>query len=96
MDETRVDRYKEYRNSFIKEGAVAPNSLDAQQDTIDVHATTSTLPIDEVMNVVHEENEKDVLYKQIKRKNLIKLLIKIAISIILIGGLVVLGIFAWR
>ena len=96
MDETRVDRYKEYRNSFIKEGAISSNP-DQEADTIDVKSTsTSTLPIDQVLDTVKDEKQKDQLLRQSKMKHLGIVLIKIGVSLILLAGLALLGYFAWR
>ena len=95
MEESRVERYKEYRKSFIKEGAIETNG--EEDMTIDVHSTTtSTLPMKEVINAVQEENKKDDLQKQSRKKHVAIILLKIGISLILLGGLAVLGYFAWR
>ena len=95
MEESRVERYKEYRKSFIKEGAIESNG--EEDMTIDVHSTTtSTLPMKEVINAVQEENKKDDLQKQSRKKHVVIILLKIGISLILLGGLAVLGYFAWR
>ena len=95
MEESRVERYKEYRKSFIKEGAIESNG--EEDMTIDVHSTTtSTLPMKEVINAVQEENKKDDLQKQSRKKHVAIILLKIGISLILLGGLAVLGYFAWR
>ena len=95
MEETRVQRYKEYRNSFIKEGSIAPNA-ELDSETIDVRSTTSTLPISEVIDAVKEEEQKDVLLKKSKKKHLVSIIIRIAIAVVLLLGLAVLGYFAWR
>ena len=95
MEETRVQRYKEYRNSFIKEGSIAPNA-ELDSETIDVRSTTSTLPISEVIDAVKEEEQKDVLLKESKKKHLVSIIIRIAIAVVLLLGLAVLGYFAWR
>ena len=95
MDDTRVNRYKEYRQSFIKEGAIETDL--EETDTIDVHSTTtSTLPMEQVMNAVKEETHKDDLLKQSKRRHLAIIFIKIGVSILLLAGLALLGYFAWR
>ena len=74
MDETRVERYKEYRNSFIKEGSIAPTSED-EPTTINVKGTTTTLPIEEVIDAVQEDKQREALQKQSKRKHLIIVLL---------------------
>ena len=94
MDETRVNRYKEYRQSFIKEGSIASDSENST--AIDLSATTSTLPMDQVINAVQEEQNREYALKKHKRNVNIKLLIEIVVAVIVVAGLVVLGIFAWR
>ena len=95
MDETRVERYKEYRNSFIKEGSIAPTSED-EPTTINVKGTTTTLPIEEVIDAVQEDKQREALQKQSKRKHLIIVLVKVVVAIVLLSGLALLGYFAWR
>ena len=95
MEETRVDRYKEYRKSFIKEGAIESNG--EEDVTIDVHTTsTSTLPMKEVINTVQGEMMKDDLQRSSRRKHVLIILLKVGISILLLAGLAVLGYFAFR
>ncbi|MCR5185030.1 MAG: hypothetical protein K6C32_03000 [Bacilli bacterium] len=90
MDDTRVNRFQEYRQSFIKEGSIV---LETPENKKDDRATTSTLPIGEVLSAVEKEDKKVAF---IKRKYVLKLLLKIGLAILIIAGLVVLGIFAWR
>ena len=93
MEETRVDRYKEYRQSFIKEGSI---SNETNERKIDLKATTSTLPLEEVISAVQKEEQQISFLKTEKRKNTIKFIAKIAVAVIMVSALVVLGIFAWR
>ena len=95
MEETRVNRYKEYRKSFIKEGAIESNG--EEDVTIDVHTTsTSTLSMNEVIDTVQGEMKKDDLQRSIRRKHIAIILLKVGISIVLLAGLAVLGYFAFR
>ena len=94
MDDTRVNRYKEYRQSFIKEGSISLGSSD-DSDPIDVSATTATLPMGEVLEAVQAEKAKVETEKKKVRKHSIKLIIEIAVAVLLVIGLVILGIFAW-
>ena len=95
MEETRVNRYKEYRKSFIKEGAIESNG--EEDVTIDVHTTsTSTLSMNEVIDTVQGEMKKDDLQRSIRRKHIAIILLKVGISIVLFAGLAVLGYFAFR
>ncbi len=95
MDETRVERFKEYRNSFIKEGSIAPTN-ENEPTTINVKGTTTTLPIEEVMEAANDDKQREELQKQSKRKHLISILVKVIIAGVLLAGLALLGYFAWR
>ena len=93
MGETRVSRYKEYRQSFIKEGSIVSDTVEEVDS--DVSATTSTLPIDEVIDAVQEEQEKISFANNARRNHIIKLTIEISIAVLVVIGMIVLGIFAW-
>ena len=95
MDDTRVSRFKEYRQSMIKEGAIATDENQGSE-TIDVRSTTSTLPMETVMKAVKEEGKKDELQIKSKSKHVGVVLLKVLITIILLAGLAILGYFAWR
>ena len=95
MDETRVSRYKEYRQSFIKEGAIPIESVD-EETALDVSATTATLPMDEVIDAVQVEQSKLTESNKVRRNHIIKIVVEIAVAVLVVAGLVVLGIFAWR
>ena len=66
-----------------------------EEGSFEIGATTSTLPMNEVINAVHEEEKKAKLLKKERNKTRLKLGIKIAISIVVVGALIVLGIFAF-
>ena len=92
MEETRVSRYQEYRESFIKEGSIVSDG----QTNDEMSATTSTLPMKEVINAIHHEEENVALAKRLRKKRIIKIVVEVSVVILLIAGLVILGIFAWR
>ena len=94
MDETRVNRYKEYRQSFIKEGAINLDDVDEELST-DRSLTTSTLPMEEVINAVQEEENQIAIKNNRKRNRIIKIVVEISVAVIVVVGLVILGIFAW-
>ena len=95
MDETRVSRYQEYRQSFIKEGAI-PLETSEEETGVDISATTSTLPIDEVIEAAHEEENRIAEANKARRNHIIKIVVEITVAVLVVAGLVVLGIFAWR
>ena len=94
MDDTRVNRYKEYRQSFIKEGSISIEG-DSVNTVIDINATTSTLPMEQVITAVQEEEDHKKREKNAKRNKTIKIIIEVSIAVLLVAGLVVLGYFAW-
>ena len=94
MDDSRVERYKEYRKSFIKEGAI-PFDDPSEPTPVDLSSTASTLPIDEVINAVQDERDKEALIRFNKRNRILSIVLKITLVIFVIAGLIVLGYFAW-
>ena len=90
MEETRVSRYKEYRQSFIKEGSISGG--EEMGIVIDHKVTTSTLPMNEVLSAVQLEEKKD---NSFKKRKIIKMIIYISLGVLAVSGLIVLGIFAW-
>ena len=94
MDETRVSRYKEYRQSFIKEGSIVSDA--SEDEEIDLSATTSTLPIDEVIDAVQHEEKSVKMSNRSRRNHIIKIVIEVSIALLVVAGLVVLGILGWR
>lgn len=95
MDETRVSRYKEYRASFIKEGAI-PLESSEEESELDINSTTSTLPIEQVINAAQSEEARNIKERNEKKAKMIKIIIEVSIALVVIAGLVVLGYFAWR
>ena len=95
MDETRVSRYKEYRQSFIKEGSIVSDGS-KDEDVIDLSATTSTLPIEDVIATVKQEEQGVKMSNRSRRNHIIKIVIEVSIAVLVVAGLVVLGILGWR
>jgi len=98
MEETRVNKYKEYRNSFIKEDAIKleePSSATKKDEFATLNGTTSTLPIDEVIKKMDSDKQEVSFLNRKKTIRIIKLVCLIVGVAIVIAGLVVLGIFAF-
>ncbi|MCQ2815014.1 MAG: hypothetical protein MJ227_01815 [Bacilli bacterium] len=93
--ETRVLKYKQYRNSFLKEGApVVENPENVARDLS--FATTTALPINEVIKSASVVNEETLYYKKRKRQDTFLFISLITISLLIIVGLIIFGIFAFR
>lgn len=95
---SRVQKFKQYRNSLIKEEAPA---LETPKSTanIDVETigedTTSTLPMDEVIKSINE-NENELAYAKKQRVTAIVKYSLIALgALLLIAGIVIFGIIVW-
>ena len=95
MEETRVSRYKEYRQSFIKEGSIVSDASD-DEEVIDLNATTSTLPIEEVIDAVQHEEQSVKMSNRSRRNHIIKIVVEVSVAVLVVAGLIVLGILGWR
>ena len=98
MSETRLEKYRKYRESLneVKANSKSDvaNEIRKANVVTEKFNTTSTLPLDEVIGQINEENET-VSNKIITRKR-IQIIIIVAIGVLLIAGMVVFGYFAFR
>lgn len=100
MEQSRLEKYKEYRNSAIKDDAPLAD-LTFASEGISVSEkpsfrTTSTLPIDEVMKKI-DENSKDVVFlRKQKTKFILKILFTVLGIIALLAIMIGFGIYLWR
>ena len=98
MSETRLEKYRKYRESLNEVKANSKSEVANEMRKANVVTekfnTTSTLPLDEVIGQINEENET-VSNKIITRKR-IQIIIIVAIGVLLIAGMVVFGYFAFR
>ena len=95
--ETRVEKYKEYRTSLIKDGALSSMDFSGEED--DSLSTTTTLPLDEVLqNYDAQEEEEEIRIQTENEKNKYKAIMVSAIcgAVVLVAITVVLGILAWK
>ena len=98
MSETRTEKYKKYRESLneVKTNNKSSDAIKMREYNVvtDKLNTTSTLPLDEVLGEINEEDET-VSRKIITKKRLQIAVIAVA-ALLLIAGIVVFGILAWR
>ena len=98
MSETRLEKYRKYRESLneVKENNKTDiaNEMRKANVVTEKFNTTSTLPLDEVLGQI-DEQEETVSNKIITRKR-IQIIIMIAAGVLLTAGMVVFGIFAFR
>ena len=98
MSETRLEKYRKYRESLNEVKANSKNDIADEMRKANVVTekfnTTSTLPLDEVIGQINEENET-VSNKIITRKR-VQIIIIAAIGVLLVAGMEVFGYFAFR
>ena len=99
MGVSRVQKFKEYRDSLIKEETPVletPKSSPKKETVIDQRETTSTLPMDEVIETLQNDEEEVIFLKKAKRKQMLFVISLCAIGVVLIAGIIVFGILVWR
>ena len=98
MSETRLEKYRKYRESLneVKANSKtdAANEMRKANVVTEKFNTTSTLPLDEVIGQINEENE--TTSNRIITRKRIQIIIVVAIGVLLIAGMVVFGYFAFR
>ena len=98
MSETRLEKYRKYRESLNEVKANSKTDAASEMRKANVVTekfnTTSTLPLDEVIGQIDEENET-VSNKIITRKR-VQIIIVIAVGVVLLAVLGVFGYFAFR
>lgn len=98
MSETRTEKYKKYRESLneVKANSKTSDAIKMREYNVvtDKLNTTSTLPLDEVLGEINEEDDT-VSRKLITRKRL-QIAIVAAAAILLIAGIIIFAILAWR
>ena len=99
MGISRVQKYKEYRNSMIKDGSPTletPEKTNIKEDNHSTKNTTSTLPMDQVIESLNSEtNQEDLFIKKEKRKRTIKLVLIVSALVAVAIGIVIFGILVW-
>lgn len=97
MATSRVERFKDYRNSLIKEGSVEAKSNDKNEKKVSStnYETTSTLPIDEVIQNVSNEDREAIFIQKEKRRRILQIVITAAIVTVLIAGIIIFAVLVW-
>ena len=93
MEETRTQKYKEYRKSILKEDAPSDFS---SRDVLSGNDETTTLPFDQVMDVKEEKEKFDLILFFRKHAKLFAI-IAIGIGLcLLIVGIILWALNVWR
>lgn len=98
MSETRVEKYKKYRESLneMKANNKTTDAMKIRDYNVitDKLNTTSTLPLDEVLGQIDDED--DGVSKKIITTKRLQIALLALIALILIAGIVVFAVLAWR
>ncbi len=93
MEETRTQKYKEYRKSILKEDAPSDFS---SRDVLHGDDETTTLPFDQVIDV-KEEKEKFDLIMFFRKHSKLFAIIAIGVGLcLLIVGIILWALNVWR
>ena len=93
MEETRTNKYKDYRKSILKEDA--PSNF-SSRDVLSGNDETTTLPFDQVMEVKEEKEKFDLIIFFRKHAKLFAI-IAIGVGLcLLITGIILWALNVWR
>jgi len=96
---SRVQKFKEYRNSLIKEEAPnleTPKSSANTEVEIIGEDTTSTLPMDQVIKSINENEQELAIAKRQRTISIVKWTLIITGIVLVIAAIVIFGIIVWR
>lgn len=98
MAQSRIERFKEYRNSIIKEGSVTFDESNEQDVPIESEDfdTTSTLPMDEVIKNVNDNEREAIFINQQKKKKILRIVLTVLGLVILTAGIIIFAILVWK
>ena len=98
MSETRLEKYRKYRESLneVKANNKSQEAIKMRDANVvtEKYNTTSTLPLDEVLGQIDEED--DVTSNKMSEKKKMQIAILIGVGVLLVAGIVIFAIFAWR
>ena len=99
MGISRVQKFKDYRNSLIKAETPVletPKSSPKTETKVSQKETTSTLPMDQVIETLQNEETEAILLKKAKRNKILFIVAIATLSLIIVAGIIVFGILVWR
>ena len=100
MAETRIEKYKEYRNSILTEDApslhTSTKSSSGQKSDDNSLKITSTLPMDEVMQALDNQDDELVFLRKHHRRKVISIVLASVFGVLLLAAIIVVGILLWR
>lgn len=97
MNETRIDKYKNYRRSLneVKVNSKQEEVIKARHERTVTEAfnTTSTLPLDEVLGKI-DENQDRLVGKIVTRRSL-GIVAFVVAGLLLLAGIIIFAIYAF-
>ncbi len=95
MGTSRIQKFKEYRNSLIKEDS--PVIEESTNEGNPSHfETTSTLPMDQVMEALVEEEDEEIYVRKAKRRTILKyVLIGLGLALV-VAGIIVFAVLVFK
>ena len=95
MGTSRIQKFKEYRNSLIKEGSAVIEE-EKSQDNHSQFETTSTLPMDQVIEALEEDHDDVDYVKKARRRTILKyVLIGLGLALV-IAGIIVFAVLVFK
>ena len=97
MNETRLEKYKKYRESLneVKANSKTSEAIKYRDFNVvtDKMNTTSTLPLDEVLGQINEED--DTISNKLITKKRLQIFIAALIGALLIAGIIIFAVIAF-
>ena len=97
MAETRLEKYRKYRESLNEVKAESKTSESIKNRSYNVVTdkinTTSTLPLDEVLGQISEEDT--TVSKKLITKKRLQIFIIAAVGVLIVAGAIIFGIVAF-
>ena len=96
---SRVQKFKEYRNSLIKEETPhleTPKSSSEIKIESKPQDTTSTLPMEDVIQQLNNEEQESSIAKKQRMKRILQISLIVLGVCLVIAGIIVFGILVWR
>ena len=96
MATSRIQKFKDYRNSLIKEDCpVSETPIDESRENTSHFETTSTLPYEEVMQGLNKDDEIEDFKKKQKNILVLQIVIFSVIVALIIAGIIVFAVLVF-
>lgn len=99
MGRSRLEKFKDYRNSILTEDAPVLETTKSEKNPKNSNQksqTTSTLPMDQVMQALDQNENDEVFLKANRRKKRILYTVLIILGVAVVAAIVVIGIILFE